>query len=342
MKSIVITGDSLSYNRYGYDDIARINAWDCHIGMDSWSFKLRKKIISETKCFKYADEIEFCENSVSGLGDGCNIADAIFGERVKTVTPENGKIHFKAESENGKIVIYFQKRPKNYCRFSVSVDGIVYGEKVDTFSEGIMYHGYDVFAVELECLKDKKIHDIMLFDFENIEFSPLVTVAGISNELVNVVITGQGCRTASFINYHFEERIEKYSPDTMILIFGGNDCLYFSPEEYKENLNSILSRVKEKIPDCRIVTITIPPSGLYSGLANGKKYETQEAWNDNISKYNSVMKEVSKINGAKTIETEKLFEGIPHEKWRFDEVHLTNFGNDMLFSEVCKVIDIKK
>ena len=334
MRNIVITGDSLSYNRYGYDDIARMDAWDCHIGMDSWSFRLRKKIISETKGFKYADEIAFKENAVSGLGGNTNIADAIFGERVRTITPENGKILFKAESDNGKIVIFFQKRPQNYCRFSISVDGIAHPERVDTFGDTALYHGYDVFAV------DKKIHDIVFYDFENTEFSPMVTVAGVSEEFVNVAVTGQGSRTASFINYHFKARIEKYTPDTMILIFGGNDCIYFSPEDYRENLKKLLGKVKEKFPDCRLITITIPPSGLYSGIANGKKYETQAEWDKNISRYNSVLKEVSALYNAETIETEKLFEGIPHEKWRFDEVHFTNFGNDILFEEVCKVLQI--
>jgi hypothetical protein len=84
------------------------------------------------------------------------------------------------------------------------------------------------------------------------------------------------------------------------LIYGGNDCLYFSPEEYKENFIKLLGKMKERLPDCRMVTITIPPSGLYKGIANGKKYETEEAWNENIQRYNSVMVEVSKKYGAKT------------------------------------------
>ena len=57
MKNIVITGDSLSYNRYSYDEAWRTNAADCFVGMDSWSFKLRKSLISNTRGFVYGDEI---------------------------------------------------------------------------------------------------------------------------------------------------------------------------------------------------------------------------------------------------------------------------------------------
>ena len=38
---IVVTGDSLSYNRYDYDPVHRLNAFDCFPDMGSWPFRLR-------------------------------------------------------------------------------------------------------------------------------------------------------------------------------------------------------------------------------------------------------------------------------------------------------------
>ena len=333
MKNLVITGDSLSYNRYGYDDIPRINAWDCHIGMKSWSFRLRNLFLTSAKGFKYADELVFEEESFSGLGEGFNPADSIFGDRVKTVIPNQDEVHFCAESDNGAITIYFQKRPKNYCRFKISVDGVFQCE-VNTYGEGAHYQGWELLTVELSCDKEKNKHEIVLFDFEYADDNPMVTFAGLSCEPKYAVITGQGSRTSKFINYHFEERVARFSPDALVLIFGGNDFLFYSPEEYRENLEIFFERTREKFKACRLITVTVPPSGLYGGLANGVKYTTQQEWDENAEKYNRIMIELSEKYNADVIIAKELFKDIPIEKWRYDEVHLTNFGNDILFEKV--------
>ena len=338
MKNLVITGDSLSYNRYGYDEIPRVDAWNCHIGMQSWSFRLRNLRLTKAKGFKFADELKFSGKREKGLGEKTDLVDSIFGERTVTVSPTDNKISFETEANNGKIVIYLQKRPQNYCRFSVSVDGVKQREKVDTFGESHIYHGFELISVELECETEKNVHNVVLSDFESADGCPKVTFAAVSNEAVNVQITGQGSRTAKFINYHYDERIRKYNPDKLIIIFGGNDCIRYGTEEYKANLDSILGKVKTDFPTCEILGITIPPSRLYTGDANGKRFTSQEAWNDYTDEYNAVFEDTFKKYGAETIETAKVFEGIPTEKWRFDEVHMTPFGNDLLFDAVCKKI----
>ena len=334
MKNLVITGDSLSYNRYGYLPDARVNAWDCPVGMGSWSFRICHSFISSAKGFKYADELEFSGETISGIGEGFDPMDAVFGERVRTVSTKEGKISFKVQSDNGKVVLYLQKRPRNYCRFKASVDGIVHGEIIDTYGDSAFFRGWSVLHVELVCDENKNLHEVVLFDFEYADDNPKVTVAGVGAELKCAVVTGQGCRTAKFINYHFEQRVANFSPDALVLIFGGNDVLYYSPEEYKENLEIFFNTMKARFHKCKILTVTIPPSALYSGLTNGVKYETQQDWDENQDKYNKVMIELSKKYGAETIITEELFKGIPVEKWRIDDVHMTPFGNDVLFDKV--------
>lgn len=338
MKSLVITGDSLSYNRYGYDETPRVDAWNCHIGMQSWSFRIRNEVLKKAKGFKFADELKFVGKCEKGLGEKADLVDSIFGERVVTVTPVDNKISFDAESVNGKIVLYLQKRPQNYCRFSVSVDGVKQREKVDTFGESHIYHGFELFAVEFECGTEKTVHNVVLSEFDSADGCPKVTFAAVSNEMVNAVVTGQGGRTAKFINYHYDERIRKHNPDKLVIIFGGNDCLRYGTEEYEFNLNSILEKVKNDFPKCEILGITIPPSKLYTGDCNGKRFTTQEEFDGYISEYNSVFVKVLKKHGAEIIKTAEIFEDTPIEKWRFDEVHMTPFGNDLLFDTVCKKI----
>ncbi len=46
--SVVITGDSLAYNRYDFVEEPRMNAWDCPFSMKSWSFLLRDYLVSHS------------------------------------------------------------------------------------------------------------------------------------------------------------------------------------------------------------------------------------------------------------------------------------------------------
>ena len=329
MKNIVITGDSLSYNRYSYDDLGRMNATDCFVGMDSWSFKLRKHLISSTKGFIYGDEIKIPEKKVLGIED--DERHSLCGKRVVTVSPENGEIHIKTHSESGKIALYFQARPKNYARFSLSVNK-VFKCRVDTYGVPHIHQGYAPLCVELDCGKGER--EITLSDFEATEFAPLVTVAGMSEEGISVNITGQGSRTAKFILYHIEERILAYSPDTVILIFGGNDVLYYPPEKYREYLEEIFARVKKDNPKCRIITVTIPPSAMPTYPVRGKVFTSQADFDEEIESFNRVLEEIS----SECIVTRKLFEGVCVKEWRHDSVHMTRLGNDMLFEKLLAIL----
>ena len=338
MKNLVITGDSLSYNRYDYMPDAIKNGWECPCGMQSWSFRLCQLFLSTAKGFKFANELNFNCETVSGLGEGFDPMDSVFGDKVITASPANGKIEFTAQSDNGTVVLYFQKRPNNYCRFKITVDGVCLDDKTDTYGNNAFYRGWNVFSVELACDKTQTQHQIILSDFEYADDKPKVTIVGVACEPRRAVVTGQGCRTAKFIDYHFEERVAAFSPDTLVLIFGGNDILYYSPEEYEENLEIFFGTMKNRFPKCKLITVTIPPSRLYTGLTNGKYYTTQEEWDENADKYNKVMIALSQKHGATTIVTEELFDGIPVEKWRFDDVHMTRFGNDMLFEKVKEIL----
>ena len=338
MKNIVITGDSLSVSRYDYDDQPRFNPWDCHIGMGSWSFELRKALIASANAFRYADEIVFCEPTVE---NGFDLADAVFGERVRTVAPVNDKIHFTVESDTGTVVLYFQKRPNHYCRFSVAVDGVCVQTAVNTYGDTARYQGYELLTIEIACDKGRTIHEVELFGFECADDTPLVTLAGVSGERIEVALTGQGSRTAKFLSYHFEERIAAYSPDTVILIFGGNDMLFYSAEEYRFYLDGLFRKLTARFPDCHVVTFTIPPTLLLDRETNGKVYTTQREWDDNQETYNRVMREVSAAYRAHLVESASIFEGLPVSKWRYDNVHFTKYGNSLVYKKVCDILNVK-
>ena len=332
MKRLIITGDSISYNRHGFDDTPRADASDCHIGMDSWSFRLRKDFITSSVDFEYADGLEFSERTVSGLGDKTDIADAIFGSRVVTVTPENDSVHFTARSSTGKLALYFQCRPHNYCSFTITVDGN--SKRADTYGDPDIYFGYALLTVEIDCDKNKLSHEVVLSDFEYTELTPLVTLAGVSGEAKYAHITGQGSRTVKFLLYHFEKRVAALSPDALVLTLGGNDFVFYSAEDYRLYLGRFFELMRERFPNCRIVTATIPPSAKPSYPIRNMTFESDAEFNTELEKYNVVMKELSLKYNAKCIDLTRLFDGISPSVWRYDSVHLSPKGNEMLYGAV--------
>ena len=318
MKNVVITGDSMSYNRYDYDKTPRIEATDCYIGMQSWSFQLRNYIIASSKGFKYADELEYSCNAVKGA-DSENELDAIFADRVRTLYPEGNEIRFKVNSKSGKIVLYIQNRPVNYCRFSVKIDDKVYPQRIDTYANASIFHGFDLMAFEFMCDIDTDIHEVIFFDFEYADAPPRVTLAGVSEERKNINITGQGSRTTKFMLYHYEDRIKKYSPELLILIIGANDISAMTAEEFHINLDKLLNRTKTDFPNCKIITFTLT---------------VEREDKDKVTAFNTITKELTKKYDGITIDFDTLFEGIVLEEWRYDNVHLNKNGNNILVEKL--------
>ena len=338
MKSLLITGDSLSYNRYDYINTATPNAADCPVGMDSWSFRIRKSFISSASGFLYGDQLNIKEPFTHGIGEGIDPTHAFFGDRVVTISPQNDAINLEVESKTGRIVIYLQHRLDNYCRFDVYVDGKLRKKAVDTFGRVENFCGFDIITLELECDAAKDLHDIVFCNFEHTEKFPLVTIAGASVEPRFAAISGQGSRTIKFLLYHFKERIAKYSPDMLILILGGNDLIFYSEKEYKFYLETFFKQVLTCFPNCKIATITIPPSAKCLEEIRGVKINSDDDINRLVDKYNAVLEEVSKKNNAICIRQKDIFNKIDPSIWRFDNVHLSKKGNDMLYQAVCEKI----
>lgn len=59
------------------------------------------------------------------------------------------------------------------------------------------------------------------------------------------------------------------------------------------------------------------------------RYQTDEAWQQRVALYNCELQSVCARNGAVCVDTSELFADIPAEKWRFDNIHMTPFGNDL-------------
>ena len=101
-------------------------------------------------------------------------------------------------------------------------------------------------------------------------------------------------------------------------------------------LTEFFDRMADRFPDCKIITITIPPQSKVLDDIRGIEIKDDEQLNGIIDEYNSVFEKISQKYGALCISTKELFDGVSPKEWRFDNVHMTNKGNDMLYDMVSK------
>lgn len=199
--NIVITGDSLAYNRYDFDAEPRTNSYDCYPGMPSWSFMIRDAIHQNDKWYTFGDELEYkgrtwvkgnayeLANKASELSDNISrLSNAVKYSclnhgKTATLFVENPEqicsfVYKHSNKITNKAVLYMQKRPDRFaCNFDIYVDGKLALSRVCTDGKGSRFQGWEPFEIEIPVPGDGKPHEI---SFQNIRNS-LCNIQNIDN-----------------------------------------------------------------------------------------------------------------------------------------------------------------
>ena len=151
----------------------------------------------------------------------------------------------------------------------------------------------------------------------------------------NVALTGKGSTTASFLVENFEERIGKFSPDIVVLTTGANDRARISVDEYADSLNQLFTKINNI--GCKKIIALSPPDS--SNPADGNKDSLPGYISTkNSQAYSLALKECCDKYNAQYFDTVSLFKDIPVEIWRFDNVHFTPYGNDLLYHTITPLV----
>ncbi|MBE6612674.1 MAG: SGNH/GDSL hydrolase family protein [Ruminococcaceae bacterium] len=324
---LLITGDSLAYNRYSYDDggDSRPNAYDCGVGMGSWAFALRDRIFTSDPQFIYGDDLTFDCESTAGIANDSDVPNtAMFGGRIRTLYPTD-KAAFSAKIRSDMLVLYLQKRLDHPCLFDIAVDGVPVVRDVDTQGAKEDFAGYGLLILSLPCAADRDVHTI---SFTNIRGqSPAITVAGIGSRRTDVVLNGKGSQQVSFFIENFEDRIGRHKPDIILLSLSANDRVFIAPDVLRRNLTELFTLISNQLPDCKVLFL-LPPSSHkpdepeldmhpYTSLL------TAEA-------YNRTVEYVCRSFHADTLRISSLFDDNRTSDWRYDNIHLNRAGNEVL------------
>lgn len=301
--SIVITGDSLAYNRYDFVDEPRMNAYDCPLGMQSWSFLLRDFLIRSTPGWKPASSFEI-SGSYSRVPYLQHLPFA--GEGIILETNKPTDIHIKGCPE----FLYFITDPSKGALFEIE-DKFLSLKGNPEFFEG--------YSIEIF-----RCHDGIL---KNVREDSRIILIGGANTRMDVHLTGSGSKTAEWLISNSNERILRYKPSLCIMIIGANNRRMKDPESFKGALKSIIEELHDAGSEIVLVSpphssTTDPPEGDDSIFLPDPEITKPilDATYELATKYNITMMNLF-----------EFFSGYNSHVWRFDNTHFTKTGNFMLF-----------
>lgn len=348
---ILITGDSLAYNRYGYDPTGRLNAWDCGAGLPSWAFSLRDRIFSlDPQFILGADLFADCPY-VLGLDNNSEVPfTALFSGRIKTLCPQ-GQASVSVPVNGSRIILYLQRRKENSCVFDIFVDGVPVLADVDTAGDVAEFAGYGLMTLALPCDAARDSHTVT---FRNIRGeSPKITLAAAGSRQIHVDLTGKGGECTDYFVEHFQERIGFFKPDLLIVTLGANDRGYRSVFDMQDSLVKLFSLVFADSPDCSILFLLPPPAHdpahpeenvmPYCSLMLSECYDRAiEAVCRNLGKagYACDGLDSSRQYPIETFRLSAIFRDLPVSDWRFDNIHLNPQGNQLLLEALCEKLGL--
>lgn len=296
--NVVITGDSLAYNRYDFDAEPRINAYDCYPGMPSWSFMIRDAIHQNDKWYAFGDELEYkgctwvkgnayeLANKASELSDNISrLSNAVKYSclnhgKTATLLVENPEqicsfVYKHSNKITNKAVLYMQKRPDRFaCNFDIYADGKLALSGVCTDGKGSRFQGWEPFEIEIPVQGDGKPHEI---SFQNIRNS-LSNIQNIKNNQSNQSCEKQINNCEEQINKSCESRITIVGVGTKRAKINLTGCGSQTTEFFLENIKE---RIMQYNPDLFIFIIG----------ANDRAHLTPEKFDSNLRTIINIIKE---------------------------------------------------
>lgn len=349
--NILITGDSLSYNRYDFDANRGVEPRNYGIGMGSWSFTLRDRIYQADDQFVFGKDLVFDCPCAEGICNDCEVPNtAMFDNKIKTLYPQ-GAVGFTVPVKGDRVVLYLQKRPDRFCTFDIVVDGVVAMENVNTQGDPEEHAGYSLLVLPLSCRESLDSHHI---EFINITGqAPAITVAGAGSVYKNIVLSGRGSTCADFFIERFEDRIARHAPELILLSLSANDRATVAPEVLRVNLVKLFSLIFRQLPQCKLLVL-LPPNGHdpqdhsrnvtpYTSLAAAEVYnQTVEAVCRDLGKkhYDGYALPQNITDNITCFRISSLFDDNDVRSWRFDNIHLNRNGNKVLCEAVAGILGL--
>lgn len=145
----------------------------------------------------------------------------------------------------------------------------------------------------------------------------------------NVYLTGRGGYTTAQIRAEKDTMITDYNPDVVMLIAGANDrALGRTSSTVIADLTDIVNSTRAVKPNCDFVFMT-------TTRASDAGFGPDEIVNgETMTEWLLAIRTAMLALGCRYFDTYNLFNRVPASVWRFDNIHMTKAGGKILFDNV--------
>ena len=322
-KSIVITGDSLSFVGFGYPAGLGINgagyATDNPFGMSSWAHMIRDAILTSHPSFTPVDMCQIDSNAAFSwptspaeyikYGINSKVTLATFSSTSKIVKMSSGY-------PGGNALIVSYAPASEACLFDVN------GVSVDNTSPDGKYQnrGYMIIPVGGPVVTITNVRK------KSDGTAGTLAIYGCGSPSMSVAkLTGKGAWTSGQILAEYSTLVAPYSPDVIFYIIGANDIDQNVPiSTFSTNVRSFIANARAAKPGCEIVLLSTPPCSSYA-RGSAKPYIKE-------------MLAIANDTGSSLIDLWSKLEDIPASEWRFDNIHFNTNGDTLVFDIVKKLV----
>lgn len=346
-KKVVITGDSLSYNNYGFGFAFAGTAQEANAGIRSWGFLLRDAIHMSDPCFVYGDNIPWHINNPSYAATAINNTNPFvlpFNNRSLRFVVSNSAAEITLTLNsfhivNKQIVLHLAHSPGQPGKFNVYYNDNNGGGDVllpaspIQVGNGVGNQGYAPFTLTIPLNTLDCGGRIILKGFTNVAGAALSTamafyVLAAGSKLTNVYTTGVGGTTSEYTNTNFTTLAGQYTPDVLVLCTGANDRVAYGIDRHITALDSIFTKARAANPQVRIIHITTPPA---TGMDNPGFYpDTATGFGSTMREWVSAVERLCRDRNVFFFNQYRFLYDINNSYLFVDGIHLTrNAGRDV-------------
>lgn len=343
-KSVVITGDSLSYNNYGFGFPFAATANECNPGLRSWGFNLRDAIHMSDPNFVYGDTIPWHISNPSHLACAVNMTGSFilpFNNRSMRWVVSNSAavLTMSIKCTNiatKKVILHLAQDVTAPGRFDVYYQDLVGAETFVqnvTVGTGTLNNGFTLSTVTIPVNTKDTVARIVLKNFTKVDGTALAGsmafyVLAAGSKLTTVNTTGVGGVTSEFIDANYASLVGAYAPHILINCSGANDRVSYGIDRHLAALESLFDKARVTNPEVRIIHISPPPA---VGVGNEGFYpETDVRFGISMRDWMSAVEQLCRRKNVMFFNQYKFFYGRNSGSIFVDGIHLSrNAGRDL-------------
>lgn len=312
----VVTGDSLSFNGFGYVGWPTAGggyATENPFGLSSWSHMLRDLFFTASTAFVPIQDVDVTTDATITFLEG-NFFNFALNQKVVNFyfSGLDKKLVVQNLYTGAKCLIISYAPASEACLFEV--DGVEYSN----LSPDGHYQSRGFFMVPHtgNFATVTKVRYISTGQGGNLWFY------GVGEGGRTVLrLTGKGAWTSGQILAEFSTLVAPYNPDYIIDIIGANDIGQgVTVAQFKSNLVDFIAEARRSKANCEIAFISTPPTSSFDRVT--------------AKRYIKAMRQVVDDYGCSLIDLYSALEQVDSSYYRHDNIHFNRAGDTLVFNIV--------